>query len=119
MNYVYKDLRTGWKKEEILKTKVRVLDAFIYAISFFLYGSQVFPILAKPTPVTCALGRLMPGISFAMMYASLFTKTNRIARILAGSKKRFPKRKPMFMSATAQVSNNKVLFLRDLTTVTA
>lgn len=64
---------------------------------------QVLPILAKPTYTSCTLSRLMPGISFAMIYASLFTKTNRIARILAGSKKRFPKRKPLFMSATAQV----------------
>lgn len=45
----------------------------------------------------------MPGISFAMMYAALLTKTNRIARILAGSKKKFPTRKPKFMSTTSQV----------------
>lgn len=62
-----------------------------------------FPILAKPSLVSCAMSRLFPGISFAMIYASLFTKTNRIARILAGSKKRFPTRKPLFMSAMAQV----------------
>lgn len=38
-----------------------------------------------------------------MIYASLLVKTNRIARILAGSKKRFPTRKPRFMSAGAQL----------------
>lgn len=71
---------------------------------------QVFPILAKPTEISCAVSRLMPGISFAMIYASLLTKTNRIARILAGSKKRFPTRKPLFMSATAQVSLEQINF---------
>jgi uncharacterized membrane protein len=38
-----------------------------------------------------------------MIYASLLVKTNRIARILAGSKKRFPTKKPKFMSAAAQL----------------
>lgn len=37
------------------------------------------------------------------MYSALVTKTNRIARILAGSKKRIITKKPRFMSATAQV----------------
>lgn len=66
--------------------------------------SQVFSILAKPSFASCALSRFLPGVSFSMIYASLFTKTNRIARILAGSKKRFPKRKALFMSTMAQVN---------------
>ncbi|KAJ8676065.1 hypothetical protein QAD02_011851 [Eretmocerus hayati] len=72
---------------------------------------HVLAILAKPTYISCTLTRLMPGISFAMIYASLFTKTNRIARILAGSKKRFPKRKPRFMSATAQIVITCILIM--------
>ena len=38
-----------------------------------------------------------------MMYAALLTKTNRIARILAGSKKRIRTGKSRWLSATAQV----------------
>lgn len=38
-----------------------------------------------------------------MCYSALVTKTNRIARILAGSKKKICTRKPRFMSAWAQV----------------
>lgn len=68
-----------------------------------LSHASIFAILAKPYDVTCALSRFLPGLSFSMIYAALLTKTNRIARILAGSKKRFPTRKPVFMSATAQV----------------
>ncbi|XP_043266635.1 metabotropic glutamate receptor 1-like [Venturia canescens] len=86
----------------VVKASTRELSYLILA-GMTLAHITVFPILAEPSRITCGLSRLMPGISFAMMYASLFTKTNRIARILAGSKKRFPKRKPLFMSATAQV----------------
>lgn len=38
-----------------------------------------------------------------MIFGALVTKTNRIARILAGSKKKIMTRKPRFMSASAQV----------------
>ncbi|XP_031783306.1 metabotropic glutamate receptor 1 isoform X1 [Nasonia vitripennis] len=86
----------------VVKASTRELSYLILA-GMTLSHFSVLPILAKPTYTSCTLSRLMPGISFAMIYASLFTKTNRIARILAGSKKRFPKRKPLFMSATAQI----------------
>ncbi|GLJ59013.1 hypothetical protein SUGI_1488400 [Cryptomeria japonica] len=39
-----------------------------------------------------------------MMYGALVTKTNRIARILAGSKKKILTRRLRFMSATSQVA---------------
>lgn len=65
--------------------------------------ASIFTILGKPSKLSCTLNRFLPGLSFALIYSALLTKTNRIARILAGSKKRFPTRKPLFMSATAQV----------------
>lgn len=87
----------------VVKSSTRELSYLILAGMTMSHASS-FPILAMPSVLTCALSRLLPGVSFAMIYASLFTKTNRIARILAGSKKRFPTRKPMFMSGMAQVS---------------
>lgn len=87
----------------VVKSSTRELSYLILA-GMTLSHAATFPILAKPSNLTCALSRTLPGISFAMIYASLLTKTNRIARILAGSKKRFPTRKPRFMSGTAQVS---------------
>lgn len=65
--------------------------------------SSVFAMLTKPSTLSCAATRLLPGVAFAMIYSALVTKTNRIARILAGSKKKFPNRRLLFMSATAQV----------------
>ncbi|XP_011297984.1 metabotropic glutamate receptor 1 isoform X2 [Fopius arisanus] len=94
----------------VVKASTRELSYLILA-GITLAHAAVFPILAKPTRISCALSRLMPGISFAMIYASLFTKTNRIARILAGSKKRFPKRKLVFMSGTAQVAITSFLIM--------
>nr|CAD7438879.1 unnamed protein product [Timema bartmani] len=86
----------------VVKSSTRELSYLILA-GMTLSHAATFPILARPTWFTCLLSRLLPGLSFAMIYASLLTKTNRIARILAGSKKRFPTRKPRFMSAAAQV----------------
>lgn len=86
----------------VVKSSTKELCYIILAGMTVSHGS-IFAILAKPSVITCSLTRLLPGLSFAMIYAALLTKTNRIARILAGSKKRFPTRKPLFMSATAQV----------------
>ncbi|XP_069676283.1 metabotropic glutamate receptor 1-like [Periplaneta americana] len=86
----------------VVKSSTRELSYLILA-GMTLSHAATFPILAQPSWLSCSLSRLLPGLSFAMIYASLLTKTNRIARILAGSKKRFPTRKPRFMSAAAQV----------------
>ncbi|GFG34284.1 hypothetical protein Cfor_09850, partial [Coptotermes formosanus] len=85
----------------VVKSSTRELSYLILA-GMTLSHAATFPILAKPSWLSCGLSRLLPGLSFAMIYASLLTKTNRIARILAGSKKRFPTRKARFMSAAAQ-----------------
>ncbi|KAJ8962264.1 hypothetical protein NQ318_018242 [Aromia moschata] len=86
----------------VVKSSTKEL-CYIILAGMTLSHASIFAILAKPSPLSCALTRLLPGISFAMIYAALLTKTNRIARILAGSKKSFPTRKPVFMSAAAQV----------------
>ncbi|XP_039287871.1 metabotropic glutamate receptor 1-like [Nilaparvata lugens] len=86
----------------VVKSSTRELS-YLILVGMALSHLATLPILAKPSAASCLLARLLPGLSFACIYASLLTKTNRIARILAGSKKRFPKRKPRFMSATAQV----------------
>lgn len=72
-------------------------------IGMILAHSTTFWLLSKPTPETCFMTRILPGFSFAIIYGSLVTKTNRIARILAGSKKRIITKKLRFMSSSAQV----------------
>ncbi|OWF48826.1 metabotropic glutamate receptor 1-like [Mizuhopecten yessoensis] len=61
-----------------------------------------FVLVSKPTIVSCYFTRILPGLSFSLIYGALVTKTNRIARILEGTKKIITK-KPRFMSASAQV----------------
>ncbi|XP_076047779.1 metabotropic glutamate receptor 1-like isoform X5 [Oratosquilla oratoria] len=85
----------------VVKASTRELSYLIFFGMMIAYGSTL-PLVARPTRITCSLTRIMPGLSFSMIYASLFTKTNRIARILAGNKKIITS-KPRFMSATAQV----------------
>lgn len=72
-------------------------------VGMFACHSSAFFLVAYPSIVTCSFTRVLPGLSFAMMYAALVTKTNRIARILAGSKKKIITKKPRFMSGFAQV----------------
>jgi uncharacterized membrane protein len=86
----------------VVKSSTKEL-CYIILVGMTVSHASIFAILTKPSVVSCALSRFLPGLSFGMIYAALLTKTNRIARILAGSKKRFPTRKPLFMSATAQV----------------
>lgn len=75
---------------------------------------SVFVILTKPSIESCGLSRVLPGVSFSMIYASLFVKTNRIARILAGSKKSFPSKRLRFMSASAQLVLTSFLIMIEI-----
>lgn len=86
----------------VVKSSTKEL-CYIILAGMTLAHVSIFAMLAKPTTSSCAITRFLPGVAFAMIYSALLTKTNRIARILAGSKKRFPNRKLLFMSATAQV----------------
>ncbi|KAM6907517.1 glutamate receptor, metabotropic 5a [Xenentodon cancila] len=78
-----------------------------------------FTLIAKPHIVYCYLQRLGIGLSPAMSYSALVTKTNRIARILAGSKKKICTKKPRFMSACAQLVIAFLLILLQLGIIVA
>lgn len=86
----------------VVKASTRELS-YMILIGMIMAHSTTFFLLAKPTQETCFVTRILPGFSFAVIYASLVTKTNRIARILAGSKKRIMTKKLRFMSSSAQV----------------
>lgn len=87
----------------VVKSTTRELS-YVILFAMLLAYSTTFFLVAKPNKYTCFATRILPGFSFAMMYGALVTKTNRIARILAGSKKKIITRRPCFMSATAQVT---------------
>jgi len=87
----------------VVKSSTRELSYMILFAMVLCYVNT-FVMVAKPSRRTCAIGRILPGFSFSMLYGALVTKTNRIARILAGSKKKIITRRPIFMSPAAQVA---------------
>jgi metabotropic X receptor len=46
-----------------------------------------FLLVLRPTDVVCGVQQTAIGLCFSVVYAALFTKTNRIARIFRGGKK--------------------------------
>lgn len=86
----------------VVKASTREL-CYIVLVGMILSHASIFSILARPTVEMCTLSRILPGIAFSMIYGSLLIKTNRIARLLAISKKRFPSKKLKFMSPLSQV----------------
>lgn len=86
----------------VVKASTREL-CYIVLVGMIFSHLSVFSILARPTVKMCTLSRVIPGITFAMIYGSLLIKTNRIARLLAISKKRFPSKNLKFMSPFSQV----------------
>lgn len=85
----------------VVKASTREL-MYIILIGVMMAFCSNFVLVARPTLVTCYFTRILPGMSFSLIYGALVTKTNRIARILEGTKKIITK-KPRFMSASAQV----------------
>ncbi|CAJ0571112.1 unnamed protein product, partial [Mesorhabditis spiculigera] len=86
----------------VVKSTTRELSYIILGGIMACYA-VTFLILWRPTFPTCFLTRIIPPIAFSIVYSALLTKTNRIARILAGSKKRILTKKPRFLSTFSQV----------------
>jgi hypothetical protein len=93
----------------VVKATTRELS-YIILIGIMACYAMTFVIIAPPSTPTCFVVRTVPGLAFAMIYGALLTKTNRIARILAGSKKRILTKKPRFLSTMAQVGVTGVFF---------
>ncbi|KAM9466497.1 metabotropic glutamate receptor 1b isoform 1-T1 [Clarias gariepinus] len=103
-----------YRDTPVVKSSSREL-CYIILAGIFLGYICPFTLIAKPTVASCYLQRLLVGLSASMCYSALVTKTNRIARILAGSKKKICTRKPRFMSAWAQVVIAFILISLQLT----
>ncbi|XP_078466710.1 metabotropic glutamate receptor 3-like [Lampetra planeri] len=84
----------------IVKASGREL-CYILLFGVFMCYSMTFFFIAKPSPSVCTLRRLGLGTSFAMCYAALLTKTNRIARIFNSVKEGAQRLK--FISPASQV----------------
>ncbi|KAK0425117.1 hypothetical protein QR680_009040 [Steinernema hermaphroditum] len=86
----------------VVKSTTRELSYIILSGVGACYAGS-FAILARPSFASCFITRVLPPVAFSIIYAALLTKTNRIARILAGSKKRILTKKPRFLSTFSQV----------------
>ncbi|XP_032882308.1 metabotropic glutamate receptor 1 [Amblyraja radiata] len=105
-----------YRDTPVVKSSSREL-CYIILAGIFLGYICPFTLLAMPTLASCYFQRVLVGLSAAMCYSALVTKTNRIARILAGSKKKICTKKPRFMSAWAQLIIASVLISVQLTIV--
>ncbi|XP_071495537.1 metabotropic glutamate receptor 1-like [Diadema antillarum] len=78
-------------------------NSYILLAGIYMCFLVTFPYIAKPSTEVCYFRRIGLGLSFCICYAALVVRTNRMARILAGSKKKILTRKPRFLGGTAQV----------------
>lgn len=97
----------SYQNTPIVKSSTREL-CYLMLIGMIMAHSTVFFVflLKEVSFFTNVILRTWPTVSFSIIYASLLVKTNRIARILAISKKKFPNLRPRFMSLTSQVSSS-------------
>ncbi|XP_070394751.1 metabotropic glutamate receptor 1-like isoform X2 [Dermacentor albipictus] len=85
--------------------------SFVILVGIIVSQASTFAILAKPSPTSCLMERLFPVLSVAAVHAAIFTKTNRIARILAVSERRIFQRRLRFMSTAAQLTTTGILIM--------
>ncbi|XP_067424636.1 metabotropic glutamate receptor 5 [Emydura macquarii macquarii] len=107
-----------YRDTPVVKSSSREL-CYIILAGICLGYLCTFCLIAKPQQIYCYLQRIGIGLSPAMSYSALVTKTNRIARILAGSKKKICTKKPRFMSACAQLVIAFVLICIQLSIIVA
>ncbi len=90
-----------YNKTPIIKASGREL-CYIMFVGIFLCYVMTFITMAKPTIPTCAIFRCGNGFSLSLIYAAIFTKTNRLSRIFNRGIKAMMKR-PSYTSPKSQV----------------
>ncbi|CAH8458728.1 unnamed protein product [Heterobilharzia americana] len=76
--------------------------AYVQLAGCLVCYSCTFILIARPSIFTCSMQRILIGLGFAMMYASLLTKTNRIARIFDAAKR--TTKRPVYISPRSQLA---------------
>ncbi|XP_013385784.1 metabotropic glutamate receptor 1 [Lingula anatina] len=102
----------------VVKASTRELS-YIILIGIVLAYFTTFALLAKPSETSCYITRILPGLAFSMIYGALVTRTNRIARILARSKKKIMTKKPRFMGTTAQIFISIIIIILECGSIIA
>jgi len=76
---------------------------YVLMAGMLLCYAMTFVMVTKPTTGTCTLARAGLGLSLALCYSALFTKTNRISRIFNRGVKAVVKR-PSYTSPRSQLA---------------
>ncbi|XP_014258597.1 metabotropic glutamate receptor 2-like [Cimex lectularius] len=74
---------------------------YVLLTGILLCFLMTFILVLKPTDVVCAFQRFGAGFCFAVVYAALLTKTNRISRIFNASKR--TAKRPNFITPRSQL----------------
>ncbi len=69
----------------VVKASGRELS-YILLCGMIVCYAMTFVLLAKPSPVVCAFKRIGVGFGFAILYAAMLVKTNRIFRIFSSAR---------------------------------
>ena len=75
---------------------------YVLMLGMLMCFVMTFVIVAKPTTLSCTVVRIGLGLSLAVCYAAIFTKTNRISRIFNRGVKAMVKR-PSYTSPRSQL----------------
>ncbi|XP_053202702.1 metabotropic glutamate receptor 6-like [Panonychus citri] len=89
-----------YKDTPIVRASGRELS-FVLLAGLLLCYSITYLLMLRPTNFVCGSIQTMIGCSFSMVYSSLLTKTNRIARIFDAGKK--SAQRPSFISPQSQL----------------
>ncbi|XP_073979290.1 metabotropic glutamate receptor-like isoform X2 [Rhodnius prolixus] len=84
----------------IVKAAGRELS-YVLLSGIFLCYSITFALVIRPSDIVCGIQRFGAGFCFTVVYAALFTKTNRIARIFKAGKRTI--KRPSFISPRSQL----------------
>ncbi|CAD6188743.1 unnamed protein product [Caenorhabditis auriculariae] len=87
-----------YNETPVVKASGRELS-YILLISMIMCYCMTFVLLAKPNAAVCAIKRTGIGFAFSCLYAAMFVKTNRIARIFNTR----TAQRPQFISPISQV----------------
>uniref|UniRef100_A0A1I8AVZ6 G_PROTEIN_RECEP_F3_4 domain-containing protein n=1 Tax=Steinernema glaseri TaxID=37863 RepID=A0A1I8AVZ6_9BILA len=71
-----------YNETPVVKASGRELS-YILLVSMIMCYSMTFVLVSKPSPLVCAIKRTGIGFAFSCLYAAMFVKTNRIARIFS------------------------------------
>nr|AYV89288.1 metabotropic glutamate receptor 8-like isoform X1 [Tetranychus evansi] len=89
-----------YKETPIVRASGRELS-FVLLVGLLFCYSITYLLMLRPTDFVCGLIHTMIGCSFSIVYSSLLTKTNRIARIFDAGKK--SAQRPSFISPQSQL----------------